>query len=223
MTIPQIPPFTVFGYGSLIFKVRYENGLVNHSPGFIKGYVRRFSQMSHHHRGTPENPGRAVTLIHKEDWDHYSASDPYPDDDTVWGIAYTIDPVHEKEARAYLDHRERASHSMILLVSSNWQHKNGYTLETMDIYDIVDGEARIVIHNCHCYVGRPDNPAFTGSEPLDKLSHHIWQSIGPSGRNKDYLYQLAEAVHKLSPASRDAHLFALEARVRELDSKLGDT
>jgi len=163
--------------------------------------------MSHHHRGTPENPGRAVTLIHKEDWDHYSASDPYPNDDTVWGIAYTIDPVHEKEARVYLDHRER----------------NGYTLETMDVYDIVDGEVRVVIHNCHCYVGRPDNPAFTGSEPLDKLSHHIWQSIGPSGRNKDYLYQLAEAVHKLSPASRDAHLFALEAKVRELDSKFGGT
>ena len=58
-----------------------------------------------------QNPGRVVTLIHKEDWDHFSGSvrlvrlvellgvvvlivfrslqDPFPDDDVVWG---TISP-----------------------------------------------------------------------------------------------------------------------------------
>jgi len=208
MTVPQTPPlFIVFGYGSLIFKPPPPPFVLKQQPGFVKGYVRRFAQMSHDHRGTPENPGRVVTLIHKEDWDHYSASDAFPNEDTVWGIAYTIDPEHEKEARAYLDHRE----------------KDGYTLETVDIYDIVDGEPRVVIHGCSCYVGRPSNPSFIGSEPLDELAHRIWQSVGPSGRNKDYLYRLAEEVHKLSPASKDSHLFALEAKIRELDSKHGET
>ncbi|KAH0838806.1 hypothetical protein J3R83DRAFT_7207 [Lanmaoa asiatica] len=65
-----------------------------------------------------------------------------------------------------------------------------------------------------CYVGRPDNPSFIGSEPLDALAAHIWISVGPSGRNKDYLYQLAESIRALAPASYDSHLFALEVGLR---------
>ena len=66
-----------------------------------------------------------------------------------------------------------------------------------------------------------------GSESLDQLAEIIWRSVGPSGRNKvtflrggvlrvltrqtqDYLYELAKAVHKLSPESHDSHLYALE-------------
>ncbi|PPQ98285.1 hypothetical protein CVT26_013509 [Gymnopilus dilepis] len=204
------PPFIVFGYGSLIFKPPphvIEQGNMAHStcrlhltvfsevPGFLKGYVRRFAQKSHDHRGTPENPGRVVTLIHKEDWDNFSGSDAFPDDDIVWGIAYTIDPAYEAE--------------------------DGYTMETLDIYGVDEhGVDKVKIHNC--YVGRNDNPSFVGSEPLDVLGYRIWQSVGPSGRNKDYLYKLAEAVRQLSPNSYDSHLYALEAIVRDLDKKYPD-
>jgi hypothetical protein len=87
-------PFTIFGYGSLIFKVTL---LSNRPPrqslpskvapsshpqtrfftadhllnlnliprplvhGFLKGYVRRFAQSSHDHRGTDEVSNQAVT------------------------------------------------------------------------------------------------------------------------------------------------------------------
>ncbi|KAI6022475.1 ChaC-like protein [Pisolithus microcarpus] len=197
--MPSKAPYVVFGYGSLIFKP--PPNVISQVPGFLKGYVRRFSQKSHDHRGTPENPGRVVTLIHKEDWDHFSASDAFPDEDVVWGIAYTINPLYESEVRDYLDYRE----------------KDGYTLETVDVYTIEDGIEKVIVHNAYCYVGRPHNPSFVGSEPLGDLADRIWRSVGPSGRNKDYLYQLAESVRKLAPASFDSHLFALEDRVRELD------
>ncbi|KAI6020921.1 ChaC-like protein [Pisolithus microcarpus] len=197
--MPSKTPYVVFGYGSLIFKP--PPNVISQVPGFLKGYVRRFSQKSHDHRGTPENPGRVVTLIHKEDWDHFSASDAFPDEDVVWGIAYTINPLYESEVRDYLDYRE----------------KDGYTLETLDVYTIEDGIEKVIVHNAYCYVGRPHNPSFVGSEPLGDLADRIWRSVGPSGRNKDYLYQLAESVRKLAPASFDSHLFALEDRVRELD------
>ncbi|KAG2024092.1 hypothetical protein CC2G_001681 [Coprinopsis cinerea AmutBmut pab1-1] len=194
-------PFVVFGYGSLIFKPPPH--VVAKTPGFLKGYVRRFAQKSHDHRGTPESPGRVVTLVHKEDWDKFSGSDAFPDEDVVWGIAYTIDPAYVAEVRDYLDYRE----------------KDGYTLETLDIYNVdSQGNESVIIHNAYCYVGRNDNPSFIGSEPLDALSKTIWRSVGPSGPNKEYLYRLADAVRELSPSSYDSHLFALEDLVKKLDS-----
>ncbi|KAN0101165.1 hypothetical protein V8E55_001149, partial [Tylopilus felleus] len=62
-------PFVVFGYGYLIFKVRPVI-----FPGFLKGYVRRSAQKSYDHRGTSEVPRRVVTLVHKDNWDRFSAS-----------------------------------------------------------------------------------------------------------------------------------------------------
>ncbi|THH27955.1 hypothetical protein EUX98_g6229 [Antrodiella citrinella] len=194
-------PFVVFGYGSLIFKPPPH--VVDQAPGYLKGYVRRFAQKSHDHRGTPENPGRVVTLVHKEDWDAFSGSDPFPDDDVVWGVAYTIDPRYHSEVREYLDYRE----------------KDGYTLEELDIYGVEDGKEIVLRHNAYCYVGRDDNPSFIGSEPIDELAHNIWKSVGPSGRNKDYLYELSIAVKKLAPQSHDSHLSALETRCRALDAQ----
>jgi len=144
-------------------------------------------------------------LIHKKDWDKFSGADAFPDEDVVWGIAYTIDPAFEVEVRAYLDYRE----------------KDGYTLETLDIYGIVDGHEKVNIAGAFCYIGRTDNPSFIGSEPLDTLADRIWRSVGPSGRNKDYLYNLVEAVRTLAPESYDSHLYALETRLRRLD-KNGD-
>jgi len=171
----------------------------------LKGYVRRFAQKSHDHRGTPENPGRVVTLIHKEDWDVFSGLDPFPGEDVVWGIAYTIDPQYESEVRDYLDYRE----------------KDGYTIEEIDVWGIEDGREVVVASKCFTYVGLPSNPSFIGSEPIDYLAERIWQSVGPSGRNKDYLYELSAAVRKLAPESHDSHLYALETKCRELDAERG--
>ncbi|KIY50060.1 ChaC-like protein [Fistulina hepatica ATCC 64428] len=188
-----MPNYVVFGYGSLIFKPPPH--VVAQVPGFLKGYVRRFAQSSHDHRGTLENPGRVVTLIHKEDWDSYSSADPFPEEDVVWGVAYTIDPAYEAEVRDYLG-------------KQCLSNQDGYTLETVDIYGIVDGREQVIIHNC--YVGRADNPSFVGGEPIDKLAWIIWSSRGPSGANKDYLYRLVAAVRELSAASYDSHLYTLE-------------
>jgi len=196
--------FVVFGYGSLIFKPPPHT--VAQVPGFLKGYVRRFAQKSHDHRGTPENPGRVVTLIRKEDWDKVSTADAFPDNDIVWAIAYTIDSSHQIEVQAYLDYRE----------------KDGYTMEIVDVFTMNNGYEDVIAAGAYCYIGRTDNPSFIGSEPLDVTADYIWRSAGQSGRNKDYLYDLAQAVRQLAPESYDPHLDALETKLRNLDTDNGN-
>ena len=51
----------LFGYGSLIFKADFP--FLERKPASIEGWARRFWQGSHDHRGTPERPGRVLTLV----------------------------------------------------------------------------------------------------------------------------------------------------------------
>jgi len=96
--------------------------------------------------------------------------------------------------------------------------QDGYTLERVDVYGLIDGvHETVVIPGAECYVGRNDNPSFVRSESLAALTDTIWHAVGLSGPNKDYVYNLAAAIRSLAPEAYDSHLFALEAGLRELD------
>ncbi|KAG8815268.1 hypothetical protein FRC19_001134 [Serendipita sp. 401] len=96
----QQKDYIVFGYGSLIWKPPPH--VYKATPGYLKHYVRRFAQSSSDHRGTPEHPGRVVTLIHAEEWANFDSQDAFPHEDIVWGVAYTIDKEFKEEVREYL-------------------------------------------------------------------------------------------------------------------------
>lgn len=161
----------LFGYGSLIYKADFP--YLARKPARILNWARRFWQGSHDHRGTPEQPGRVVTLIEAAG-------------SVCEGMAYLITP----EEFAHLDFRE----------------KNGYLRIVTDILFRDGAVVQGVV-----YVARQDNSAFLGAASEEEIARHIARSVGPSGKNSDYLLQLADALRELDEV--DEHVFAIERQL----------
>ena len=90
----------IFAYGSLIFRPSFE--FIERRPAWVRGYARRFWQGSPDHRGTPESPGRVVTLVPAEG-------------EACGGCAYRIDQATAHVVVAELDHREKAGFDRVML------------------------------------------------------------------------------------------------------------
>ncbi|OCF78233.1 hypothetical protein I204_00170 [Kwoniella mangroviensis CBS 8886] len=208
--------YWVFGYGSLIFKPPPH--AVEQRSGYVKGVVRRFAQSSIDHRGTPDAPGRVVTVIEAREWHKLEGLNTPKGtilpEDYVWGMAYKINPDYEEEVKAYMEHREKVNYQACL-----------YLLFISIDYDIERIHMSFSRQSSFWYVARLDRfviaclLAAVGHEPIDELAETIFQRHGPSGPNKEYLYKLAESVRHLYPHVRDDYLFGLEASVRALEVK----
>jgi len=178
MNDAEAQPTWLFGYGSLIYKVDFP--YLRSEQASITGWQRRFWQGSHDHRGTPERPGRVVTLV--------------PAEKAVCkGMAYLV----EKSVFDHLDHRE----------------KNGYRRLETDI-TLLNGQQKVpgVV-----YVADERNPAYLGAASTRDIATHIAGSHGPSGSNRDYVLQLAEALRGLG--DMDPHVFELESLLRPEDNR----
>lgn len=103
MSVSETPSDSLwlFAYGSLIWRPGFDHR--DRRPARLRGWSRRFWQASTDHRGTPECPGRVVTLVERPD-EHCD------------GIAYQL-PLATESVLAYLDDRE----------------KNGYTRRELPI------------------------------------------------------------------------------------------
>lgn len=66
---------------------------------------------SQDHRGTPEAPGRVVTLIERSFWQ--TLPDTHSSADKVWGVAYRIEAEHVEEVKEYLDIREINGYTIV--------------------------------------------------------------------------------------------------------------
>jgi cation transport regulator ChaC len=87
----------IFAYGSLLFRPGFT--YLERRRALLHGYARSFSQASPDHRGTPEQPGRVVTL-----WPAAEAS-------LVGAVYYVAAPA--VELLLELDQRERAGYERV--------------------------------------------------------------------------------------------------------------
>ncbi|KAK0612960.1 ChaC-like protein-domain-containing protein [Bombardia bombarda] len=203
--------FWLFGYGSLIWKPppHFDRRI----EGWVTDYVRRFWQVcvshSEDHRGTPEAPGRVVTLIERSFWeqltDHHGSA-PHK----VWGVAYLIRPDKVDEVKEYLDIREI----------------NGYTIHYTLFHPAASVDPALLPRSgpikALAYIGTPDNEQFVGPQDPQRLAEHIYHSRGPSGLNREYLWELEKALEELSPESGDEHVTDLSNRVRAVAAQDGE-
>ncbi|KAI4366591.1 hypothetical protein MLD38_022452 [Melastoma candidum] len=176
----------VFGYGSLIWKAGFPHD--HRLVGFIRDYRRVFFQGSTDHRGTPEFPGRTVTL----------ESAP---GEVCWGAAYRISK--EEDKRIAIEHLE---------VREKQYDKKEY----LDFFtDPTATEPALT--GVMVYIASPDkklNRNYLGPASIEDIAWQIIQAKGPSGPNRDYLFHLEKALVEIG--HRDEHVMDLADEVRRL-------
>ncbi len=111
------------------------------------------------------------------------------------GMGYLVDADTVEATFSRLDHREK-----------NGYERHAVTLEFHEHGEAADGVV---------YIAPVNNFAYLGPAPLPQIARQIHGAEGPSGRNIDYLLELAAALRVLEV--HDDHVFELEAAVREID------
>ena len=108
--------------------------------------------------------------------------------------------------------RERCHGRALLIEPDVFEHLddreiNGYERNHVEIH-FDDGQALGVV-----YRAGVNNIAYLGEASLDEMVTQIKRCAGASGRNVDYLLELAHALRSLDVS--DPHVFELEALVRQ--------
>lgn len=158
----------LFGYGSLLYKIDFP--ILEQRKASVQHWARRFWQGSHDHRGTPDAPGRVLTLVEQVG-------------SICQGLAFRVEP----DVFEHLDHREKNGYlrHLVTLVFSDGRQKKGLL-----------------------YVADENNAAWAGKASIEQIASQIKHSVGPSGRNDEYVLKLAAALRELNYS--DEHVFSIE-------------
>lgn len=165
----------LFGYGSLIYKTDFP--YLDAKPACIYGWQRRFWQGSHDHRGTPDAPGRVLTLVEAPKA-------------RCAGMAYQVTP----DTFEHLDHREKNGYLRIF-TPLHWLNEEGKTQGVVylasadnDAYLGPASETDIAAH-----IARSHGPSGQNSEYVLKLA----EALRAMGEQDAHVFAIERELLKL--------------------------
>jgi len=110
---------------------------------------------------------------------------------TCTGIAYRLDSDVEATL-AYLDHREQGGYIRHYVA--------------LDLYDYSEQSIQALV-----YIADENDCHFVGPEPDDTVTATIATAVGPSGSNREYCLQLADALRREN--IHDHHVEGIASKV----------
>jgi glutathione-specific gamma-glutamylcyclotransferase len=186
----------LFGYGSLIWRPDFR--YLQKQRARIFGYKRVFYQGSPDHRGTPQHPGRVVTLKRAEE-------------SSCEGLAFQIDLEEEQRIMAAMDQREIGGYAR--------RQMGALLLESHPGRE--DQDQGTPIDNLWVYIATERNPHYLGFASPKQIAKEAIGRAGESGTNPEYIFALAKALRELH--FEDPHVFAIETALLEFMGPAGET
>jgi glutathione-specific gamma-glutamylcyclotransferase len=117
----------------------------------------------------------------------------------VYGMGYKIAAEKVNEVLSHLDYRE----------------KNGYNRYETTFYPLDDSTPKSTI----VYVANEDNSSFNPNHNLNDIAKQIFDSVGPSGPNTEYVYNLCDTMRQYFHNVKDDHLYELESLLRAMEAE----
>jgi cation transport protein ChaC len=178
------PDLWVFGYGSLIFRADFP--FIEQRPATINHWARRFWQGSTDHRGTPEAPGRVVTLVHSPE-------------DTCWGMAYLIAGKEVSQVLDHLDYREKGGYERLEVPMSIDGHESTTGLTYLAAQDNENYLGHDDTHSMARQISQSIGPSGPNREYLLQLEaslqqHHV---------TDDHVFELADELRAYESNPQD--------------------
>lgn len=128
--------------------------------------------------------------------------------DRVYGVAYEFNIEEIERLFEYLNYREKCGYSL-----------NEVLFKPMDEEYSSFGSLP-----CICYFANEENPYFSSLSDQKLLARQIYESVGPSGTNREYFYNLCKTLRSIADRfgheilKYDSHLFELEIAVKEMEN-----
>jgi cation transport protein ChaC len=169
----------LFGYGSLIYKADFP--YLQRRPASVANWTRRFWQGSHDHRGTPEAPGRVVTIIEQAGA-------------ICHGMAYLVTP----EVFAHLDHREKNGYLRLAMPM---------TFEDSDSHSVL-GLVYIATPDNTAFLGEASEQEIARhiarsagpSGPNSDYLNHLANALRELGRHDQHVFEIERHLAALNAA-----------------------
>lgn len=97
----------------------------------------------------------------------------------------------------------------------DYREKNGYNRYETTFYPLDDTEPKPTI----VYLANEQNPSWNGNHSLADIAEQIYTSVGPSGRNIDYVFNLCAAMREHFHDVKDDHLYELESLLKAMEAE----